>query len=852
MNKKLLTFLLIILTLVGGVVLYWDEVLGMLGIGGASTLSLNKGLIAHLPMSQDTLRSSTSMGDISSNAHHGTITPGASAGFVADQHGQATKAYDFDAVNNGTKVSLASSSTMFNPYTDEFTISFWFRPDWNYTEDVEHSFLSGGTGYFYATTPWFTILKRQNGNGNAFVMDWGTGQTNLRRAEINNPTFFQAGQWVHIVWTKTGTNSVGTEKLYANGILQTLSAWTDGTISSAPTFSNNYYFGGDPANSSGTDGRVSDLRIYKRALSQAEVTLLAESYNPKLSTSSLEKGLTGHWELGSDDETLGAELVTNTNFETDLTGWNNGSVVSFTTAERNTTSPISGTGDLHVSVSGAAGDLYTTFSLTSGKRYQLTWTARETSGILKFAFVTGDHYGGAGWSGTSAQDFTSASNTNYSYAFTSGATGTAYLHLYSTTGGEGYVDNVSMKELQTADSTPNRYHGSISPGASAGYTTDRKGQAGKAYDFDGADTEIGTGSDFVSTGADSFSFWMYLDSYGQNSGDPQYAGVIVSNSKTAALLDQTNQRFLFTSNNNLTAVTANGSILTGQWYHAVVTRNASGTANWYINGALSGSANQASGAPEAGTTNVSIGNTLGFERHFDGKISDVRIWNRVLSTSEITQLYESYNRKISTSSLQKGLIAHYPMKTKYYNATTTRMDDTTPSAYHGTFTAGSGSVTATYTDFDGANTYVDLGADFIGTGADSISAWIYADSLSTSPIIIGGEKTYFGVELANSRLYFSSNNGTVIYSANNSISTGQWYHVAVTRTSEGVTNFYVNGSLSGTANQTGNTPTTGSYNVRIGHRFTSANWFDGRITNLRVYNRVLSADEVALLYQFGK
>jgi hypothetical protein len=65
----------------------------------------------------------------------------------------------------------------------------------------------------------------------------------------------------------------------------------------------------------------------------------------------------------------------------------------------------------------------------------------------------------------------------------------------------------------------------------------------------------------------------------------------------------------------------------------------SGVVNIYNNGVLSGSANQSAGSRSAGSTNVTIGALSGGATPFNGNIDDVRIYNRILSTQEILQIY---------------------------------------------------------------------------------------------------------------------------------------------------------------------------------------------------------------------
>ena len=85
--------------------------------------------------------------------------------------------------------------------------------------------------------------------------------------------------------------------------------------------------------------------------------------------------------------------------------------------------------------------------------------------------------------------------------------------------------------------------------------------------------------------------------------------------------------------------TADNSITLNQWQHIAVTRAADGTANFYINGQPSGTPDQDSGTPVAGTTNVVIGNRLAGDRGFAGTIDDLSVYNRILTLQEIQAHY---------------------------------------------------------------------------------------------------------------------------------------------------------------------------------------------------------------------
>jgi hypothetical protein len=91
----------------------------------------------------------------------------------------------------------------------------------------------------------------------------------------------------------------------------------------------------------------------------------------------------------------------------------------------------------------------------------------------------------------------------------------------------------------------------------------------------------------------------------------------------------------------------------------------------------------------------------------------------------------------------------------------------------------------------------------------------------------------------------------------NSCPLNQWQHVVFTYNGSGNVNGskgYYNGAYAVTG---GNVAISGNLYGASGLRFGShaggtARFFDGFIDEVRIYNRVLSADEIALLYRMGK
>lgn len=183
------------------------------------------------------------------------------------------------------------------------------------------------------------------------------------------------------------------------------------------------------------------------------------------------------------------------------------------------------------------------------------------------------------------------------------------------------------------DSSGNNNHGTLTPGVSRGFV---KTERGLAMEFDGTNTKIDLGTDMIGVGANSLSAWIKAGSF-QETG----SGRILDNGKFVFSVEDAifRNRLVFTSDGNTFIASVDLSIMPDIWYHIVVTCEAGGTTNFYINSVQSGTANQNSGTPEVGITNAIIGNRDDQSRTFDGNIQDVRIYNTALSTQEVEDIY---------------------------------------------------------------------------------------------------------------------------------------------------------------------------------------------------------------------
>ena len=170
--------------------------------------------------------------------------------------------------------------------------------------------------------------------------------------------------------------------------------------------------------------------------------------------------------------------------------------------------------------------------------------------------------------------------------------------------------------------------------------------------------------------------------------------------------------------------------------------------------------------------------------------------------------------------------------------------------------------------FNGSTSYIPVPAspslDIGATGSGiTIEGWINpASSAENAPIVEWDSPSTDGLQFwVQQPLYLYANindtggHGHLIYSANGTVATNVWQHAALTYDkASGVAVIYLNGNIVATNNLGSFTPQT-TYPMNIGRRTGQPiglnDTFNGGIDELGLYNRALSATEVAAIYNAG-
>lgn len=153
----------------------------------------------------------------------------------------------------------------------------------------------------------------------------------------------------------------------------------------------------------------------------------------------------------------------------------------------------------------------------------------------------------------------------------------------------------------------------------------------------------------------------------------------------------------------------------------------------------------------------------------------------------------------------------------------------------------------------GSNTIVD------DLGPLSVSAWVLTTDLTNEQAIVeklASDATAgwgFVIAAGGAIEFFNLNNGGgASYVSTPTLSTGRWYHVACTLTAQtaGTGLLYVNGSNAALTTNSAGGPASNSdaaANLSIAGRTFDTAGLIGIIDDVRLYNRVLSAAEIAIL-----
>lgn len=309
-----------------------------------------------------------------------------------------------------------------------------------------------------------------------------------------------------------------------------------------------------------------------------------------------------------------------------------------------------------------------------------------------------------------------------------------------------------------------------------------------------------------------------------------------------------------------------------QWYFVTGVASEAGGTVLYVNGVrVASDATPFTLIKSSGNIIIGADSTGSAADYFNGFIDDVKIYPYARTAA---QVLADYNSRGSISSkgtsanigsktqdwMTQGLVGYWKMDESAWtvDCSTLSVIDSSGNGNNGkacpNSTGPAGGAVGKFGNsgfFDGSNDFVDAGTGGtlgITAGDISIAFWMKASVLQTSDIMqknttCNGGYTIYMTSAGNVQFIKQCTGGGVSMPTNVSINT--WYHFVMTK-SGSTGKIYMNGALQAT-NSINDFVSTD--NLWIGKGGDGV--FNGTIDEMRIYNRVLSPQDVVNLYNWA-
>ena len=396
------------------------------------------------------------------------------------------------------------------------------------------------------------------------------------------------------------------------------------------------------------------------------------------------------------------------------------------------------------------------------------------------------------------------------------------------------------------------------------------GQVGQSFLFDGADDFVDLGTDGVfnfssGTGDFTIDMWIYPDilpdfAYGLASKATHGPGGQFTGPYSGwSFYMYADGSLGFGGAGVWEFTSSSGTVTAGIGQHIAITKSGT-TYKLYHNGTEVASVDH--GNLETSASELLLGASYADDNFFNGSIDEVEIFNRALTVDEIALIYYAGSAGKCRSCVESPSDMVSWWKGEDNTEDTTGTNDGTQM--NGASYAD-GKVGRAFS-FDGVNDYVQVphspALDI--TGAITMDAWININAADDGVILIKGDPGCFvgscsygmALDPDGSVFMIMYSSGTEwCWSDPGIISPNQWYHIAAswdgtTGTPNNVT-LYVNGTMAKSCTKT-TVLNSNSEPLIIGsHGSSLGRQFSGLIDEVEIFNRALSVDEIAAIYNAG-
>lgn len=467
----------------------------------------------------------------------------------------------------------------------------------------------------------------------------------------------------------------------------------------------------------------------------------------------------------------------------------------------------------------------------------------RTLGAFSPQTLGGFRYIFASWSDSGADTHTIASpaaNTTYTATHQVVSPIASLIAAYSFDAGSGTT---------LTDESGRGNNGTIK-----GATWSAEGKFGGALAFNGVDNWV-TINDTAAldfTNGMTLEAWVYPTSttdwrtvlVKEQAGQPSVYGLFAS---TGPGLRPSGKVYLATGSNE--RVYGTGALLANTWSHLAVTYDGA-TLRFCVNGVLVAS-RALSGLIATSSFPLRIGGNSVFGEFFKGRIDDIRIYNKALSPDEIAK---DMNTPVALLAMPAGPVAAYSFDEGKGSTLTDFSGEGNSGVISGAAWVPQDGKFGGALFFDGENDWVTINdTDALDLSSTlTLEAWIYPTSVTDWRSVLvkerAGQPSAYGLFAANGltpspagKVYLTNGSNERLYGAT-ALSLNTWSHIAFTYDGETM-RFYLNGEQISSRVSKG-TVFTSKDPLRIGGNSVYGEFFQGRIDEVRIYDRALRIGEI--------
>jgi hypothetical protein len=387
--------------------------------------------------------------------------------------------------------------------------------------------------------------------------------------------------------------------------------------------------------------------------------------------------------------------------------------------------------------------------------------------------------------------------------------------------------------------------------------------------FDGVDDYISIPD--INFTTSTIDIWVYINAYGAG------GTVFVYQSSNGFEIWSDRAGLIRYNKNSFTILTSGTGFTLNSWNNIVATSD--GTVNrLYLNNVNIGSTNGGIFDNTSGDIRIS-----GYGGYLvNGRCSAIKMYNRSLTTSEITKNYNAGLSRFNTLNIVKnGLVLNLDSSNPVsYPTSGTTWTDLSGNGYHGTLINGpTFDSTSKSIVFDGTNDYVSCGTQIgnfgtsnftinflFKTGEQSAPSTFVAKSIGDGPtsdygwlVNNGSDGTNLGFAIASADVNWGTNGSYVIQTSGATINNNTWQMATIVGDrSQSNVSIYLNGVLRSlksyvttTASFTslGNVTNNKIFAIGSESDISSSPFpIEANIEALRIYDRSLSQSEVLQNY----